>query len=43
VPDTTKFTTHTGWRPEIPFAQTMQDLLDWWRDRVRSGRNFLVR
>ena len=43
VPDTTKFTTHTGWQPVIPFAQTMQDLLDYWRDRVRSGRHFLVR
>jgi GDPmannose 4,6-dehydratase len=43
VPDTTKFHTHTGWTPQIPFEQTMQDLLDYWRDRVRSGRNFLVR
>ncbi|MBL9078695.1 MAG: GDP-mannose 4,6-dehydratase [Planctomycetes bacterium] len=43
VPDTTKFRAHTGWEPRIPFEQTMQDLLDWWRDRVRSGRNFLVR
>jgi GDP-mannose 4,6-dehydratase len=43
VPDTRKFTAHTGWTPQIPFAQTMQDLLDFWRDRVRSGRNFLVR
>lgn len=43
VPDTTKFRAHTGWEPQIPFEQTMQDLLDWWRDRVRSGRNFLVR
>lgn len=43
VPDTGKFRAHTGWRPQIPFAQTMQDLLDWWRMRVQSGRNFLVR
>jgi GDPmannose 4,6-dehydratase len=43
VPDTAKFRAHTGWEPRIPFAQTMQDLLDHWRDRVRSGRNFLVR
>ena len=43
VPDTTRFREHTGWEPRIPFAQTMQDLLDYWRDRVRSGRNFLVR
>jgi GDP-mannose 4,6-dehydratase len=43
VPDTTKFTTHTGWAPEISFDQTMQDLLDYWRTRVNSGRNFLSR
>ena len=43
VPDTTKFTTHTGWTPEISFDQTMQDLLDYWRTRVNSGRNFLSR
>jgi len=43
VPDTSKFRAHTGWAPRIPFAQTMQDLLDYWRERVRSGRNFLVR
>jgi GDPmannose 4,6-dehydratase len=43
VPDTRKFQEHTGWQPRIAFEQTMQDLLDWWRDRVRSGRNFLVR
>lgn len=43
VPDTTKFQRHTGWTPQIPFEQTMADLLAYWRDRVRSGRNFLVR
>jgi GDPmannose 4,6-dehydratase len=43
VPDTRKFQAHTGWRPEIPFEKTMQDLLDYWRQRVRSGQNFLTR
>ena len=43
VPDTTKFKAHTGWKPEIPFEQTMSDLLNYWRDAVRSGRNFLTR
>ena len=43
VPDTGKFTTHTGWLPEIPFEKTMQDLMDYWRDRVKSGRLFLTR
>ena len=43
IPDTRKFEAHTGWQPRIPFEQTMRDLLEYWRDRVRSGRNFLVR
>ncbi len=43
VPDTTKFKEHTGWEPEIPFEKTMHDLLDYWRDRVKTGRTFLVR
>ncbi len=43
VPDTTKFTKHTGWKPEIPFEKTMQDLLDYWRKRVREESSFLTR
>ena len=43
VPDTSKFESHTTWRPEISFEQTMQDLLDYWRDQVRSGKKFLSR
>ena len=34
VPDTTKFTQHTGWKPNISFEQTMKDLLDFWRKKV---------
>jgi len=37
VPDCTKFMKHTGWKPEIPFGQTMTDLLDYWRKRVKTG------
>jgi GDP-mannose 4,6-dehydratase len=43
VPDTTKFRKHTGWEPLIPFEQTMRDLLDYWRERVQSGKVFLTR
>ena len=35
--DPTKLQRQTGWRPEIPFEQTMRDLLDYWRRRVRAG------
>lgn len=43
VPNTEKFFKHTGWKPEISFEQTMQDLLDYWRKRVNKGENFLTR
>jgi len=42
VPDTTKFEKHTGWKPEIKFEQTMRDLLDYWRVRVKTEK-FLTR
>lgn len=43
VPDTKKFEQHTGWKPEIKFEKTMQDLLDYWRARVQKQEQFLVR
>ncbi len=42
VPDCTKFKNHTGWKPEIPFEQTMVDLLNYWRDKVKTQK-FLTR
>ena len=43
VPDTTKFKKHTGWKPEITFEQTMQDLLNFWREEIKKGRRLLDR
>jgi GDP-mannose 4,6-dehydratase len=43
VPDTSKFTAHTGWQPTISFEQTMQDLLAYWRAQVHKKQSFLVR
>lgn len=44
VPDTSRFREHTGWQPQISFEKTMQDLLDYWRDRVAtSGSCHLIR
>ena len=43
VPDTTKFRSHTGWSPSIPFEKTMKDLLNFWRQKVASGKTHLVR
>jgi GDP-4-dehydro-6-deoxy-D-mannose reductase len=32
--DSSKFRAATGWAPTIPFEQTMEDLLNYWRRRV---------
>jgi GDP-mannose 4,6-dehydratase len=38
IPDTTKFRTATGWRPEIPLERTLRDLLEYQRGRVREAQ-----
>lgn len=43
IPDCRKFKAHTGWEPKISFEKTMEDLLNYWRERVGSGQNFLTR
>ncbi len=44
IPDTSKFTNHTGWKPQISYEQTISDLLNYWRNRIKKeeGR-FLTR
>ena len=42
IPNTKKFISHTGWKPEIKFEKTMIDLLDYWREKVKT-QNFLDR
>jgi len=32
--DITKFSDLTGWKPEIPFEKTLEDTLEYWRERV---------
>jgi GDP-mannose 4,6-dehydratase len=43
IPDTRKIFTHTSWKAEITFEKTMEDLLNYWRERVAKGEKFLVR
>jgi len=43
VPDTSKFKSHTGWEPVYTFEQTMLDLLNYWRERIKTSGNFLTR
>lgn len=32
--DSSKFRKLTGWKPEIPLRESLQDLLDYWRERI---------
>lgn len=32
--DSSKFQGDTGWQPEIPLSRTVEDLLDYWRERL---------
>lgn len=38
IPDISKFQTATGWEPQIPVETTLQDLLDYHRNRISHGR-----
>lgn len=37
IPSTEKFRAATGWKPEIPFDQTLSDLLNYWRDFFKKN------
>lgn len=43
IPDCRKFKNHTNWEPKISFETTMLDLLNYWRERIKSGEKFLTR
>ncbi len=43
VPDCRKFKEHTGWEPKISFEETMFDLLEYWRNKIKKGKVFLTR
>ena len=36
IPSIDKFTKATGWKPEIKFDQTLQDILNYWRDYYKK-------
>jgi len=42
IPNSKKFKLKTGWKPKIDFEQTMLDLLNYWRVKVKRN-NYLVR
>jgi GDP-4-dehydro-6-deoxy-D-mannose reductase len=35
--DCSKLRARTGWQAEIPFEQSLRDVLDYWREQVRTG------
>ena len=37
IGDASRVEQAVGWRPEIPFEQTLEDLLEYWRRRVTEG------
>jgi len=44
IPNTKKFEKHTGWKPEISFEKTMDDLLNYWRAKIiNEKRSYLTR
>ena len=43
IPDTRKFMNHTGWKPKISFHQSMKDLLNYWRNKIKVEKNILQR
>lgn len=43
VPDTSKFKEHTGWEPEISFDKTMEDLLNYWREKIKRTGAYIDR
>ena len=43
VPNTSKFKLHTGWKPKYKFEETMIDLLDYWREKVKNKEFYLNR
>lgn len=38
IGDGAKVARAVGWQPQIPFKQTLRDLLDYWRRRISSAR-----
>lgn len=43
VPNTSKFKEHTGWEPEISFDKTMEDLLNYWREKIKRTGSYIDR
>ena len=38
IGDSSKFREATGWEPEIPLEKTLQDIVQYWAERIEDGR-----
>ena len=36
IGDSSKFHADTGWEPEIPFEQTLRDIVEYWRQKIEN-------
>ncbi|MFX1298693.1 MAG: GDP-mannose 4,6-dehydratase, partial [Promethearchaeota archaeon] len=36
IPDISKFVSETNWKPEIPLEKTLEDTLNYWRERLKT-------
>ncbi len=43
VPDISKFKSISNWTPQYSFEQTMQDLLNYWREKIENKGNYIQR
>lgn len=43
IPNCSKFKKHTGWEPKISYEQTMIDLLNYWREKLKKTGAYLDR
>ncbi len=41
IPCIDKFTRETGWKPEIKFEKTLEDLLNYWRDYFKKEKRYV--
>ena len=43
IPDCEKFKSHTRWSPQYSYKETLNDLLNYWRKKIKKNKNYLVR
>ncbi len=42
IPNTKKFRKHYNWKPDIEFEQTMNDLLNYWRKKIKNNKSIYL-